>query len=64
LRAKESQIDALISGALSGIVNRQAAFYERQIVAVEQLWDAVISLAPAKGISTWLTSINFEAATK
>ena len=34
LMAKESQIDALRSGALSGIVNRQAAFYERQIVAV------------------------------
>lgn len=64
LRAKESQIDALRSGALSGIVNRQATFYERQIVAVEQLWDAVISLSPAKSISASLSSINFEVAVK
>lgn len=62
LKAKESQIDALRSGALSGIVNRQAAFYERQIVAIEQLWDAVISLAPVKSISASMSSINFEVA--
>lgn len=64
LRVKESQIDALRSGALSGIVNRQAAFYARQIAAVEQLWDAVISLDPAKHISTLMASINFEVAVK
>lgn len=64
LRAKESQIDALRSGALSGIVNRQATFYERQIVAIEQLWDAVISLAPVKCISASMSSINFKAALK
>ncbi len=64
LRAKESQIDALRSGALSGIVNRQATFYKRQIVAIEQLWDAVISLAPVKAISASMTSINFDVAVK
>ncbi len=64
LRAKESQIDALRSGALSGIVNRQAAFYERQIVAVEQLWGAVISLGPAKAVSIWMAQIKFDVAAK
>jgi hypothetical protein len=64
LRAKESQIEALRSGALSGIVNRQAAFYNRQIVAIEQLWDEVVSLAPVKSMSAAMLPFNFEAAVK
>lgn len=60
LKAKESQIDALRSGALSGIVNRQVALYQRQLLAVEQLWAAIISLGPAKAISSWMAVIKFE----
>jgi hypothetical protein len=64
LKAKEPQIEALRSGALSGIVNRQAVLYERQLSAIEQLWGAVISLAPAKAISAFMASVKFEAAAK
>jgi hypothetical protein len=64
LRTKESQIEALRSGALTSIVNRQVALYERQIVAVEQLWNAIIELAPAKAVSTMMASIKFEVAAK
>lgn len=64
LTAKESQIDALRSGALSGIVNRQAVLYDRQLKAVEQLWSAVISLSSAKFISTLMAVLKFDEAAK
>ncbi len=64
LRAKESQIDALRTGALTGISNRQAVLYQRRIVAVEQIWNAVISLAPAKQVSATMAILKFEAAAK
>ena len=62
LRTKESQIEALRSGALSGVMNRQVALFQRQLVAVEQLWAAVISLAPAKAVSATMAVVKFEAA--
>lgn len=64
LKEKESQIDALRNGALSGIVSRQDKLYQRKILAVEQLWKAVVSLAPAKNISTWVATIKFDVAAK
>jgi hypothetical protein len=64
LRAKETQIDALRNGALSGISNRQAAIFERQLTAIEQLWDSIISLGPAKSVSAWMAVVKFEAAAK
>ena len=62
LREKESQIDALRSGALSGVQHRQSALYDRRLRATEDLWGAVISLAGAKQISALMASIKFDAA--
>lgn len=64
LRAKQSQIEALRSGALSGVINRQATLYERQVKAVEELWGAVISLASAKSIASLMTTLKFDVAVK
>ena len=64
LRAKESQIEALRSGALSNIATRQSALHERKIKAVEQLWAAVISLAAGKNVSAYMAIIKFENAAK
>lgn len=64
LNAKASQIEALRSGVLSGVTNRQAAIFERQLEAVEQLWGAVVSLGPAKAVSAWMAVVKFEAAAK
>ena len=62
IKEKESQIEALRSGALSGIVDRQSALYQRKLSAVEQLWSAVISLSHAKYISNLMTTIDFDVA--
>lgn len=64
LRAKENQIEALRSGALSGVANRQALIFERQLRAIETLWDSVISLGPAKAVSALMAVIKFESAAK
>jgi hypothetical protein len=64
IRKKESEIEALRSGALSSIVNRQVALYEKQIIAVEQLWNSVIALGPAKTVSHTMASIKFDVASK
>lgn len=64
LRAKDAQIELLRSGAISGLVNRQADLDKRRIEAVDQLWSAVVELAPAKSVANLMASIKFEAATK
>lgn len=64
LRAKENQIAALQSGALTALASRQAALDKRRIEAVDQIWSAVHALAPAKSASVWMSGINYEAAAK
>lgn len=64
LRVKETQIEALRSGALSGLASRQAALDERRILAVDQIWSAVQKLAPAKSLSATMAIIKFEEALK
>lgn len=60
LGRKQKQIEALRSGALSGIVNRQFVLYQRQITAVDQLWSGVVQMAPAKNIATQMAVFKFE----
>ena len=62
LRSKEAQITALRSGALSGLVSRQAALDKRRLEAVDQLWAAVHSLAALKMASSVMATFKFDAA--
>lgn len=64
LKLKEIQIQALQSGALSGVSNRQVAIFEKQVKAIESIWDTIISLGPAKVLSNQLQVIKFESALK
>ena len=64
LRIKEDQIEALRSSAISGLASRQAALDMRRIEAVDQMWSAIISLAPAKRISATMAVVKFEATAK
>jgi len=62
LRAKESEMQALRTGALSALASRQIAVDRRRLEAVDQIWSAVTALGPARGVSGWMSVINFEAA--
>jgi len=64
LRAKESEIVMLRSGALSALANRQAVLDKRRIEAIDQLWASVIDLGPAKSVSASMAIIKFEQAAK
>lgn len=64
LKAKESQIEALRNGALSGITSRQAQLYERQIAAVDHIWTAVTALTPAKATSAFISVIKIDVVAK
>ena len=60
LKAKNSQVDALRSGALSGISNRHAVLYNKQTEAIQELWESVVLLGAAKSISATMSVINFK----
>lgn len=64
LQTKETQIEVLRSGAISGLASRQAALDKRRIEAVDQIWSAVTELAPAKAMSGWISAFNFKAVSK
>lgn len=64
LRAKETQIAVIRSGALAGLASRQAALDKRRLEAVDQLWLAVTALAPLKAASIWMGTVNFDVAAK
>jgi len=64
LKAKDSQLEALRSGALSGISNRHTTLYNHQINAIQELWESIVLLAPAKSISSTMSVINFKEASE
>lgn len=62
LRSKENQIAALRGGALSALASRQAVLDKRRLEAVEQIWEAVTSLARLKYASQIMGTIKFDVA--
>ncbi|WP_413933377.1 hypothetical protein [Nitrospira sp. BLG_1] len=64
LRAKESQIAALQTGALSGMVSRQVALDKRRLEAIDQLWAGIEALKPLTLAASWMKTIDFEKALK
>lgn len=64
LKSKETQIESLRSGAMSGLITRQGALYQRKIEAIDQIWSAVKELEKAKHISATLVTLKFEECAK
>lgn len=64
LRAREAEIDALRSGALSVLASRQAALDKRRLEAVDQVWAAYSALGPARAIAAQMAVVKFENAAK
>lgn len=62
LQAKEGEIGALRSGALTAMASRQVALDKRRLQAIDQLWSAVSRLAPAKAVVNMMAPINFDVA--
>jgi hypothetical protein len=64
LRTKEAQINALQTGALSGLVNRQSKMYEKQIEAIEQIWEAKSQLSKGVYLVNTMAIVKFDASSK
>lgn len=64
LKSKEAQIEALRSGAMSGLMTRQGTLYQRKLQAIDQIWSAVKELEKGKYISATLGTLNFESCAK
>lgn len=64
IRAKESQIVALQSGALTSMASRQQAIDKRRLEAVDQIWSSVLALNPARFAALTMSVIKFEAAAR
>lgn len=62
LRIKEAEIASLRSGALTALASRQMSLDKRRLDAVDQLWDSVTALTPARGIATLMSVVKFESA--
>jgi hypothetical protein len=62
LRAKETEISALLDMVLSGRTQRQALLDKRKIEAVEAIWVAVGKLAPFALASASMARIKFDKA--
>lgn len=60
LRAKETEIAVLRSGAMTAMASRQVAFDKRRLDAIDQLWSAFIALGPAKGILVLMSGFNLD----
>jgi len=59
LRGKETQIEVLRSGALSGLVTRQEVLDKRRLEAIDQLWVGIEKLAPLKAASSMMATVDF-----
>lgn len=62
LRRKDEEIAAMRSAVLSGLIGRNSALDKRRLKAAEQLWTAVIEMAPLRLLAKMAEKVNVEAA--
>lgn len=62
LIAKESQIESLRTTVLANLTRRQDLVFEKKIIAIDQLWESVMSLAKGKATAVSMAIIKFAPA--
>lgn len=60
LKSRENDIAVLRSSAIASLANRQTKLDDRKLEAVDNIWSAVVELAPAKFTSSIMGTIKFE----
>jgi hypothetical protein len=61
LQAREAELAALRSTVMSGMSGRQVEIDKRKLHAIDQLWDSVVTLAPARALAANLSVLNIDA---
>ncbi|WP_417585374.1 hypothetical protein [Nitrincola sp.] len=64
LKSKELQLESLKGLALGGLSTRQAAYFAKQVDAIEVLWNQVIDLLPAKSAAQSMAIVKFDEVLK
>lgn len=64
LKEKQDEIAALRSSPLTTMVQRQVEIDKRHIKAIEQLWDSVLSMKPARAVSQSVGMLDMDAVSK
>jgi hypothetical protein len=64
LRQKEAQINALQTGALSGLISRKSKLYEKQMEAIDQIWEAKSQLSKGVYLVNAMAIIKFDISSK
>lgn len=62
LKARGAQMEALQSGIIGQLSDRQTTRCQRQFEAIEMIWDAVISMSSHKFAAQMMQSIKFDYA--
>lgn len=60
LQARATEIEALRAGALANMSGRQAAADKRRLEAIDQLWNGVLALGPARMLATYLSVLDIK----
>lgn len=64
LRDKESKIESLRDGAMSGLISRQGLLYARKLEAIDDVWEAINNLKKYKFISGFMATLDYEKLAK
>ncbi len=64
LKSKEDTIEKHRTGAMSAFMVRQEKLYEKQLLAIDQVWESLLELNKAKYICMNMGIVNFEYSAK
>ncbi|XDF80118.1 hypothetical protein AAFX60_017215 [Aliivibrio fischeri] len=64
IQKRENEIATIRESALSGLAHRKSLLFERQLEAVDQLWQSYVALSPAKVVSTMMSRVKIGEVSK
>ncbi|MCG9663450.1 hypothetical protein L1D26_10280 [Vibrio mediterranei] len=64
IQRREHEVATIRDSALSGLSHRKSLLFERQLNAVDDLWQAYISLSPAKVVATMMSRVKIDEVSK
>uniref|UniRef100_UPI00188A176A hypothetical protein n=2 Tax=Vibrio anguillarum TaxID=55601 RepID=UPI00188A176A len=64
IQKREHELATIRDSALSGLAHRQSLLFERQLQAVDNLWQAYIALSPAKVVAIMMSRVKIDEVSK
>lgn len=64
IQKREHEVITIRESAFSGLAHRKSLLFERQLKAVDDLWQAYITLSPAKIVSAMMSRVDIQMVSK